>query len=130
MILIDTSALYALADAGDAHHHEAVAIQRKLIEQGEVLLLHNYVAVETAALLQSRSGHEAANNFLRMDKEFVYEWVDEELHQEAVALFARLHSAKISFVDCVSFVVMRRRKIATAFAFDRHFVQQGFKLAA
>jgi predicted nucleic acid-binding protein len=31
-----------------------------------------------------------------------------------------------SLVDCTSFEVMRRRAIATAFAFDRHFEAAGF----
>ncbi len=31
-----------------------------------------------------------------------------------------------SLTDCVSFVVMRERGIATAFAFNRHFEQEGF----
>ena len=33
----------------------------------------------------------------------------------------------VSLVDCVSFAFMRRHAIKTAFAFDRHFLNQGFK---
>jgi len=33
---------------------------------------------------------------------------------------------RYSLTDCVSFVVMRERGIAEAFAFDRHFEQEGF----
>jgi uncharacterized protein len=33
---------------------------------------------------------------------------------------------RYSLTDCVSFVVMREREISTAFAFDRHFEQEGF----
>jgi predicted nucleic acid-binding protein len=32
------------------------------------------------------------------------------------------------FVDCLSFALMRRHRIKTAFAFDRHFEIAGFKL--
>jgi len=32
----------------------------------------------------------------------------------------------LSLVDCVSFAIMRERNLDTAFAFDRHFTQQGF----
>jgi predicted nucleic acid-binding protein len=32
-----------------------------------------------------------------------------------------------SLTDCISFVVMKRFSIETAFAFDQHFVQAGLK---
>jgi predicted nucleic acid-binding protein len=53
-------------------------------------------------------------------------WVDEQTH--ARALSALLAAGRISFVDWVSFEVMRLLGIDTAFAFDRDFVRQGFAL--
>jgi predicted nucleic acid-binding protein len=60
---------------------------------------------------------------------FQVDWVTEETHREALTLFSRLKSRTVSLVDCVSFTVMRKRGLTTAFAFDKHFVQQGFRLA-
>jgi uncharacterized protein len=34
----------------------------------------------------------------------------------------------VSFTDCVSFAIMRRHKIRTAFTFDRHFKLAGFNV--
>jgi len=34
---------------------------------------------------------------------------------------------QLSLVDCISFEVMRRRGIKTAFTFDDHFAEQGFE---
>jgi predicted nucleic acid-binding protein len=34
---------------------------------------------------------------------------------------------KLSLVDCVSFGIMREAGIRKAFAFDRHFTEQGFE---
>lgn len=130
MILLDTSALYALADAGDSFHEEALRIFDKLAGAGEELLVHNYVIAETAALLEARAGHEASVRFLRDIAEIETVWVDATLHRDAVSLLNRFKSREISLVDCVSFVVMRQKDIATAFAFDKHFVHQGFKLAS
>jgi len=36
----------------------------------------------------------------------------------------------VSFVDRVSFEVMRRRALRRAFAFDEHFAEHGFELVA
>jgi predicted nucleic acid-binding protein len=129
VILLDTSALYALANAGDPRHREAVAVLDALQSAEDRLVVHSYVVVETAALLQNRSGHDTAARFLRDAAAYETVWVDADTHREGLALFARLKSRDLSLVDCVSFTVMRKRGLTTAFAFDKHFVQQGFRLA-
>jgi predicted nucleic acid-binding protein len=35
---------------------------------------------------------------------------------------------RIGLTDCVSFAIMRRHKIRTAFTFDRHFRLAGFRV--
>ena len=129
MILLDTSACYALANARDPRHREAVAVLDALQSAGERLVVHSYVVLEAAALLQSRSGHDTAARFLHDVAGYETVWVDADTHREGLALFTRLKSRDLSLVDCVSFTVMRKRGLTTAFAFDRHFVQQGFRLA-
>jgi uncharacterized protein len=54
-------------------------------------------------------------------------FVDEELHRSAVTAFLAAIRRAVSLVDWVSFEVMRRRAIDTAFAFDRDFAVEGFK---
>ncbi len=52
--------------------------------------------------------------------------VDEILFQEGWEYFKQ-HSDKLySLTDCISFVVMKQRRIQTALAFDRHFTQASF----
>ncbi len=60
--------------------------------------------------------------------EFEIEWVDEKLHQDACRLLRRSGRRAVSFVDQVSFIIMRARGLETALAFDSHFAQEGFKL--
>lgn len=52
--------------------------------------------------------------------------VGEELFREAFDLLRKRPDKRYSLTDCVSFVVMRERGISVAFAFDRHFTQEGF----
>jgi predicted nucleic acid-binding protein len=43
-----------------------------------------------------------------------------------VDLFAKFADQRVSFTDCVSFILMRRHRLARAFTFDRHFGDAGF----
>lgn len=54
------------------------------------------------------------------------EWVREDTHEAAVAVLMAANRRGLSLVDCASFDTMRRRGLTQAFAFDHHFVEQGF----
>ena len=106
MIFLDTSAIYALADKADPNHADAYKKFDLALKSREVFLLHNYVLVESAALLQARLGLQSALLFLRDAEAFNIEWVDLALHQEAVRDLEKIGKSGISLVDCMSFVVM------------------------
>ena len=126
---IDTSALLAVLDADDAHHARAARVWADLVGSSEDLVATTYVLVETCALAQSRLGL-GATQLLNDDVVPVLRvtWVDETLHRTAMAALLTAHRRDLSLVDCVSFEVMRRLGVERAFAFDRHFRQQGFGL--
>ena len=127
MIFVDTSAIYALADSADPKHVEARRLLSGLVETSEILLTHNYVLVESIALIQSRLGASAALKMATSADAFDVEWVDRSLHEKAVLELRRSAKRGISLVDQVSFLLMRGRRIETAFAFDRDFVREGFR---
>src|SRR5712691_3449910 len=127
MIFLDTSAIYALADQADPNHGVAKKRFQAVLDAGEEILTHNYVLVESMALIQQRLGLAAALK-LDMDCEaFEIEWLDSELHRKAVRLLARSERRRVSFVDHISFLIMRLRKVNTAFAFDTDFEDAGFQ---
>ena len=128
MIFLDTSAIYAWADAADPNHHTSVRRLQAILERGEELLTHNYVLVESLALLQSRLGVRAAVKLAQDAPSFVVEWVDDELHASGVRELERSKKRHVSLVDHVSFLVMKRRQLAVAFAFDPDFTDAGFRL--
>jgi predicted nucleic acid-binding protein len=127
LIFVDTSAFYALADAGDPHHSDARRLLTALLEKEEGLITHNYVLVETIALIQHRMGAEAAVRFADSAAAFEIEWVDRALHEGALRAMKGTRRGKVSFVDQVSFLVMRSRGLGEVFAFDRDFRREGFR---
>ncbi len=58
--------------------------------------------------------------------EIVYTTQPDEEH--ALEFFRKFADQQIGFTDCISFAVMRRNGISTAFTFDRHFVTAGFRI--
>ena len=128
MIFVDTSAIYAWADAGDANHKTAIRRLQTILDDGEDLLTHNYVLVESMALLQARLGIGAAKRLARDAHAFVIEWVDEDLHASGTRELERSQKPQVSLVDHISFLVMARRRVTTAFAFDADFTAAGFRL--
>lgn len=125
---MDTSAFLALLDGCDRHHPEAARTWEELILDETGLITTNYVLVETFALLQRRIGMAAVRAFQEDIVPLLrVQWIDALSHSNAMAAF--LASGRdLSLVDCSSFEAMRRLGIGTAFAFDRHFSDQGFRL--
>ena len=128
MIFLDTSAIYAWADTGDPNHRTAVRRLQAILKSGEELLTHNYVLVESIALLQARLGLAAASKLAKDSTAFVIEWVDGDLHASGIRELERSNKRHVSLVDHISFLVMRRRRVATAFAFDPDFTSAEFQI--
>jgi predicted nucleic acid-binding protein len=128
-IFLDTSAFLAVLDEGDSNHSEAKAFWEKIINEGDLLLCHNYILVETSALVLRRFGMEAIRVF-EQDVVPILRiiWVNKEVHSAAVSAHLVADRRTLSLVDCVSFEIMRRTGVQKAFAFDRHFRDYGFDL--
>ncbi len=129
MTFIDTSAFYALLDATDPNHKQATRLWDSLLNRAEPLCTSNYVVIESCALLQNRIGLEAVetfvNDLLPVTETYA---IDAELHSQAIAALLAARRRKLSLVDCSSFLLLRSLGAKSAFAFDRHFREQGFPL--
>lgn len=128
MTFIDTSAIYALADRADPNHMRAIRCFATLLRSGSRLLTHNYVLIESMALLQHRLGLAAALSLAENAGAFEIEWITPTLHAAGVAALAETGSNGVSLVDQVSFAVMKQRGASRAFAFDDEFAARGFEL--
>ena len=129
MMYIDTSAFLAMVNSDDLSHEIALQTWMELVENNEKLMCNNYILVESIALIQNRMGLEAVatlhNDIIPV---LEVEWLDESLHNAITETAIGTNRRALSFVDQSSFNTMRRHKISTAFTFDHHFRQQGFKV--
>lgn len=128
MIFLDTSVIYALANARDPNNSHAIDLFRRATESGEVILIHNYVLAEAVALLQHRLGLSSALSFLRQAEAFQVHWITAEDHWSAVDLLEERNRRGLSLVDCASFVVARQYGVQDVLAFDSDFAREGFTM--
>ena len=129
-LFIDTSAFYALEDASDEHHDEAVAIQRWCTWRRPLLFTTHHVLDEAVTLIGRRLRPDRAVRFaksLLASRVIQIVRTDDALEQAALNVYARLNDGRVSFTNCLSFTVMRALDIPVAFAFDRHFDRAGFR---
>ena len=131
MIFVDTGPLLARWIARDQHHAEARRGWQRLAAGAEGLTTSNFVLDELATLLARTAGYAFAAERLRgiyASSAIAVVRPDAEDEIEALDWFEKYAGQAVSFTDCVSFALMRRRRIAQAFSFDRHFPLAGFPL--
>jgi predicted nucleic acid-binding protein len=126
---VDTSAFLAVLGKDDENHALARTAWGDLLEQRATFVTSSYVLAETVAILQHRMGLDAVRVFHHdIYPVLATEWVRDEWHEKGMGSVLAARRRNLSLVDCVSFEVMRQRGIRKAFAFDRHFEEQGFEM--
>lgn len=128
-VFVDTSAIVARLSVTDESHSAAREAFSRLAEREAQLLTTNYVLLESSVVLARRLGLVAARTlYERIVPLLSVLWVDPEVHREAVAAWLAAGRRRVSLVDWVSFTIMRKQRIQSAFAFDPDFAAQGFDL--
>lgn len=132
-LFVDTSALVALEDRDDRNHSAALEYRERLrVGKTPFRSLHtsNYVMDETLTLIRVHLGHRVAVSFgesVKSSKAVNVLWIDSESDAVAWKIFTAHADKDFSYTDCTSFALMKREAISSAFAFDKHFEQYGFK---
>jgi uncharacterized protein len=128
---VDTGAFVAFALRRDDRHTEARRSFERLVESREPLVTTDWVFGETVTFIRRRAGYAAAREVgerLRQSPSLEIVAAGPDVVDRAWEQFLNYRFDDLSLVDCVSFVVMRSRRIRRAFTFDRHFAEAGFDL--
>jgi predicted nucleic acid-binding protein len=126
-IFVDTLFVVAAINPRDQYHRRAAELVKRF--RGHPLLITDAVLLEI--------GNALARNFKKEAVEIIERFLNSnqvevvaltpELFREALAMYRTYHDKEWGLVDCVSFVVMRRKNVTSALTFDQHFVQAGFQ---
>ena len=116
MTFIDTSALLALLDRNDEHHVDATAAWAVLANQEAELVTTNYVVVETWPSPSIGWGSTPfADGSVRCYPCLTWS-SSTKLCTRPPASMPPAGRRQLSLVDCVSFEIIRRMRLRSAFA--------------
>ncbi len=87
-------------------------------------------APTTTAIWRRPSGNDGFRGHIRLlcGPLLRIDWIAESRHKAGTQALLTASRKKLSLVDCVSFQTMRELSVRTAFCFDNHFREQGFKV--
>lgn len=131
-VFVDTWAWVAMIDKHDSDHEAAKQTNQKLHAKRFAFATSNFVFGETITALRYQAGHQAAIDFHLMMEKLLESGVltmlrvTEAVEEEAWQIFTKYHDQDFSWVDCTSFVLMKREKLMEAFTEDHHFRVMGF----
>jgi predicted nucleic acid-binding protein len=126
-VLADISYYLALVNPIDPRHERAVGLAEDLLGR---IVVTEYVLIELANSLSRGSDRLVFLQLLedlRNDPSSTVVAGTSGLFQQGVALFAARRDKTWSLVDCISFIVMKQRRLQEALTTDRHFIQAGFR---
>ncbi|MBI4263309.1 MAG: PIN domain-containing protein [Acidobacteria bacterium] len=127
-MLVDTGALLALTLKRDQHHGRAATFARQ--HRDARFVLTDLILAETVTRLRARADARlatAAGRSLLESRRYEVLFVDAPLVTSALARLEQFGDKALSLTDCVSFEVMDRLGLTTAFAFDRDFRDCGYR---
>jgi predicted nucleic acid-binding protein len=126
----DTSFWIALSHKPDQHHGRVSAWSRHLIQKDAFILTTEAVLWEWMnALADSGTRRTTAEGYRRCHQDPRIEVVPfaADTIAAAVGFYGARGDKDWSFTDCLSFLVMKQRRVSRALTTDRHFQQADFE---
>lgn len=129
-VFLDTSYAVALASPRDYYHQQALELAEFLARRGYRIVTTWAVILEIGnSLSRKRFRHRgvALLRSLEVDPRVEILPLSEDLYRSGLDLFQDRSDKEWGLVDCLSFVVMERRRLRESLTTDEHFEQAGFR---
>lgn len=120
-IFADTNFFVALFHPADALHQDARRIATACSAASALLVISNFIFLETVTVLSQRRGKDiaiAAGNYLLYNPFIEMVHVDEALQRETWSIFRNASAKNISFVDASILAILKMETITTLLTFD------------
>jgi predicted nucleic acid-binding protein len=131
VIYVDTGAFLARYLNRDQYHQKACAFWENIRKNQESCFTSNFVLDETFTLLGRRAGYNFASQRaanIYASKLLIILRPTREDEIKAIEFFQKYADQNVSFTDCISIVLMHKKRIKRVFSFDSHFEHARFKL--
>ncbi len=126
-VFVDAFYFIALLNPSDRFHSAAVEATKVLKSR---LLTTTWVLMEVADALSAPSIRQTVHRFLRQiadDDNMQVVEANSQWYTRGLELYGNRSDKSWSLTDCISFQVMKDRRIEEALTGDRHFIQAGFR---
>jgi uncharacterized protein len=125
-VFADSFYFVARLNQRDQHHEKVLAFSRTFRAQ---VVTTDWILMEVADALAASECRARLREFiLHLRKSVGYDVVpaSRELIDPAIDLYHQHADKEWTLTDCVSFIVMRERRLSQALTGDHHFEQAGF----
>lgn len=126
---LDTAFAVALISPNDAFHEKALELANMIEATKSSLVTTRAVVIEVGNALSKQSLRKSAVTLIdsmEADETVIIVSVSDDIYNEAFKLFRSRLDKEWGLTDCISFVVMKQRKVTNALTTDQHFQQAGF----
>ena len=128
-VFLDTAYAIALISETDDFHDRALALASYLEENQIHLVTTRAILLEIGNALSKVRYRSAAIQLLdALENDVTVEImpISEPLYKEALQLYRERSDKEWGLIDCISYLVMKRKGIYQALTTDEHFRQMGF----
>ncbi len=129
-VFLDASYAIALSSTNDQFHAKAVTLAFELEKNNTRIITTRAVILEIGnALAKLRFRNDAIRLLHSLENDLTITIIplSEDIFQRAFALFQQRKDKEWGITDCISFIVMKDKRLKDAISADEHFRQAGFR---